>query len=113
MELSHGFIGKGEYVKDYEEIFVQNSYQSYDWNIVAVLQSGNEFAVYMDSGCSCNLPYEGNWYESLSWTRDLYEIGRQARESIRSMRGLPVGECSEALARVNRRIGELKRKGSK
>jgi hypothetical protein len=96
-------------MEEITEIFSQAEYSGYDWTLVAIVRRGNEFAVYSDSGCSCNVAYAEGWESDLSWTRDLYEIGSQVRERIRWLYNLSAGERSGAMARLHQLMGDLKK----
>ena len=76
----------------------------YDWWITAiVMNSRGEYALYSDSGCSCNGPYECGWDEyDLSWNADLNEIKRQARAEVGKTEKISVGRKSDNLSKLAR-----------
>jgi hypothetical protein len=103
----------------YEILWEFNASEMYEWNVVAIVRNSerpDEFAVYSDSGCSCNGPYELNeyndvlaWFEDLSWTRDLYEIGARSREAIRYSGYATAQERAAGHGSLHRVLSELKR----
>jgi hypothetical protein len=82
------------------------SYIDYDWWITAiVMNSRGEYALYTDSGCSCNSPYEEGWDEyDLAWTNDLNEIKRKARELIGKTEKISVGRKAENLSKLSKLV---------
>lgn len=81
-----------------------SSYADYDWWITAiVLNSRGEYALYSDSGCSCNAAFDMGWDEfDLSWTNDLAEIKRKAREHVSKTEKITVGRKAENLSKLSR-----------
>jgi hypothetical protein len=58
----------------------------YDWTHIAIVRNDKgEYAMYSDSGCSCNWAYEKSPDEyDLAWTNDLMQVIREVRQAIRS-----------------------------
>lgn len=81
-----------------------SSYADYDWWMTAiVLNSNGEYAIYSDSGCSCNGAYEKGWDEyGLAWTNDLNEVKRQARTYVSKTEKISVGRKADNLSKLAR-----------
>lgn len=83
-------------------IFEENS-GGYEWDIVAIVRNEkNEYAVYSDSGCSCNGPYEDSPDKyDLAWTTDLVSVVREATGYVRNLYDLSDGEKAESIAELS------------
>lgn len=76
----------------------------YDWDCTSiVLNSRGEYALYSDSGCSCNMEYQSGWDQyDLAWTNDLSEVKRQAREYVGKLEKISVGRKADNLSKLSR-----------
>ena len=81
-----------------------NSSMGYDWECTSiVMNSRGEYALYSDSGCSCNGAYEEGWNKyDLAWTNNLAEIKRQAKESVGKSERISVGRKADNLSKLSK-----------
>lgn len=81
-----------------------SSSAGYDWWTTAiVMNSKGEYAVYSDSGCSCNGAFERGWDKyDLAWNADLNEVKRQAREYVSKTEKISVGRKADNLSKLAR-----------
>ena len=81
-----------------------SSSADYDWwETAIVMNSRGEYALYTDSGCSCNAPYIGGWdSHDLSWTADLHEIKRKAMSYVGKNTRISVGRKADNLSKLSR-----------
>lgn len=81
-----------------------SSSMGYDWEITSiVMNSRGEYALYSDSGCSCNGEYMWGWdHYDLAWTNNLNEVKRQARESVGKSERISVGRKADNLSKLSK-----------
>lgn len=90
----------------------------YEWDTIALVERDGVYAIYSDSGCSCNYAYEANWSADLSWSPDITALARQLRQEIRDRAAdryssLSDGMAAEERAKLARAVSNERRRAAR